>query len=107
MGFLTRVVEDEDLDEAVAARAAETGANSSLFIRAIKATVGEALKPSPRRDRTYCDTPAAIDRSAFAERRSPEFHGHEGLACATHATTKHPTLTVPMEVDGDYLRLDC
>ena len=84
LGFVTRVVADEDLDAAVDACAAEIAANAPLSIRAIKVAIAEALKPPANRDRALCDAlGAACDRSedyregqrAFAERRPPEFRG--------------------------------
>ena len=84
MGFVTRVVPDEDLDAAVDACAAEIVANAPLSIRAIKVAIGEAIKPPSERDRARCDALAAAcnqsedyqeGQSAFAERRSPEFRG--------------------------------
>ena len=84
IGFVTRVVPDEDLDAAVDACAAEIAANAPLSIRAVKVAIGEAVKPPPERDRARCDTLAAVcNRSedyregqrAFAERRPPEFRG--------------------------------
>ena len=84
MGLVTRVVPDEDLDAAVDGCAAEIAANAPLSIRAIKVAIGEALKPPAERDHARCDALAdACDRSedyhegrsAFAERRSPEFRG--------------------------------
>ena len=84
MGFVTRVVADEELDAAVDACAAEVAANAPLSIRAIKVAIGEALKPPADRDRARCEAlAAACNRSedyregqrAFAERRSPEFRG--------------------------------
>ena len=84
MGFVTRVVPDEELDAAVDACAAEVAANAPLSIRAIKVAIGEALKPPADRDRARCEAlAAACNRSedyregqrAFAERRSPEFRG--------------------------------
>ena len=84
MGFVTRVVADTDLDEAVDAVTAEIAANAPLSILAIKVAIGEALKPPTERDRALCDAlAAACNRSedyregqrAFAERRSPEFRG--------------------------------
>ena len=84
LGFVTRVVPDEDLDATVDACAAEIAANAPLSVRAIKVAIGEAIKPAPDRDRARCDSlAAACNRSedyregqrAFAERRSPEFRG--------------------------------
>ena len=84
MGFVTRVVPDADLDAAVDACAAEIAANAPLTVRAIKAAIGEALKPPADRDRDLCDAlAAACNRSedyregqrAFAERRAPAFRG--------------------------------
>ena len=84
MGLVTRVVADADLDAAVDALALEIAANAPLSILAIKAAIGEALKPPPDRDRALCDVlAAACNRSedylegqrAFAERRSPDFRG--------------------------------
>ena len=84
MGFVTRVVPDGDLDGAVAACAAEIAGNAPLSIRAVKAAIGEALKPPADRDRLRCEALAgACDASedyregqrAFAERRPPVFHG--------------------------------
>ncbi len=84
MGFVTRVVPDEDLDATVDACAAEIATNAPLSIRAIKVAIGEALKPPAERDRARCDALAAAcngsedyreGQRAFAERRSPEFRG--------------------------------
>ena len=84
LGFVTRVVPDEDLDAAVDGCAAEIAANAPLSIRAIKVAIGEALKPPPERDRARCDALAAAcnesedyreGQRAFAERRAPEFRG--------------------------------
>ena len=84
MGFVTRVVPDEDLDAAVDRCAAEIAANAPLSIRAIKVAIGEALKPPTDRDRARCDALAAAcnesedyreGQRAFAERRAPEFRG--------------------------------
>ena len=84
LGFVTRVVPDEDLDAAVDACVAEIAANAPLSIRAIKVAIGEALKPPSLRDRARCDALAAAcnesedyreGRRAFAERRSPNFRG--------------------------------
>lgn len=84
MGFVNRVVPDEELDPAVDGCAAEIAANAPLSIRAVKVAIGEALKPPADRDRARCDAlAAACNRSedyregqrAFAERRSPEFRG--------------------------------
>ena len=84
MGFVTRVVPDEDLDAAVDACAAEIAANAPLSIRAIKVAIGEALKPPSDRDHARCDTLAAAcnesedyleGQRAFAQRRAPDFRG--------------------------------
>ena len=84
MGLVTRVVPDEDLDAAVAGCAAEIVANAPLSIRAIKAAIGEALKPPSERDRARCDALAAAcnesedyreGQTAFSERRAPVFRG--------------------------------
>ena len=84
MGFVNRVVPDGELDTAVDGCAAEIAANAPLSIRAIKVAIGEALKPPADRNRARCDALAAAcnrsedyreGRSAFAERRSPEFRG--------------------------------
>ncbi len=84
MGFVNRVVPDEELDRAVDGCAAEIAANAPLSIRAVKVAIGEALKPPADRDRARCDAlAAACNRSedyregqrAFAERRPPEFRG--------------------------------
>ena len=84
MGFVTRVVPDENLDATVDSCAAEITANAPLSVRAIKVAIGEALKPSADRDRTRCDALAAAcnesedyreGQSAFAEKRAPEFRG--------------------------------
>lgn len=84
MGFVNRVVPDAELDRAVEDCAAEIAANAPLSIRAIKAAIGEAIKPPADRDRARCDElAAACNRSedyregqrAFAERRRPEFRG--------------------------------
>ena len=84
MGFVTRVVPDEDLDATVDSCAAEIAANAPLSVRAIKVAIGEALKPSADRDRARCDALAAAcnesedyreGQSAFAEKRAPEFRG--------------------------------
>ena len=84
MGFVTRVVPDEDLDATVDGCVAEIAANAPLSIRAIKVAIGEAVKPSVDRDRARCDAlAAACHRSedyregqrAFAERRAPVFRG--------------------------------
>ena len=84
MGFVTRVVPDEDLDAAVDSCAAEITANAPLSVRAIKVAIGEALKPPSERDRARCDTLAAAcnesedygeGQRAFAERREPVFRG--------------------------------
>ena len=84
MGFVNRVVPDAELDRAVDDCAAEIAANAPLSIRAIKAALGEAIKPPADRDRARCDAlAAACNRSedyregqrAFAERRRPEFRG--------------------------------
>ena len=84
LGFVTRVVPDEDLDAAVGACVAEIAANAPLSVRAIKVAIGEALKPPALRDRARCDALAAAcnesedyreGQRAFAERRSPNFRG--------------------------------
>ena len=84
MGFVTRVVPDEDLDATVDGCVAEIAANAPLSIRAIKVAIGEAVKPPADRDRARCDALAtACHRSedyregqrAFAERRAPVFRG--------------------------------
>ena len=84
MGFVTRVVPDEDLDATVDACAAEIASNAPLSVRAIKVAIGESLKPPADRDHARCDALAAAcnqsedyheGRSAFAERRSPNFRG--------------------------------
>ena len=84
MGFVTRVVPDEDLDAAVDACAAEIAANAPLSIRAIKVAIGEAVKAPSDRDHGRCDALAAAcnasedyreGQHAFAERRSPKFQG--------------------------------
>ena len=84
MGFVTRVVPDEDLDTAVDACAAEIAANAPLSVRAIKVAIGEALKPPSERDRVRCDALAAAcnesedyreGQRAFAEKRAPMFRG--------------------------------
>ena len=82
MGFVTRVVPDEDLDAAVDACAAEIAANAPLSIRAIKVAIGEALKPPSDRDHARCDALAAAcnesedyleGQRAFTQRRAPDF----------------------------------
>ena len=84
MGFVTRVVPDEDLDAAVDSCAAEITANAPLSVRAIKVAIGEALKPPADRDHARCDALAATcnesedygeGQRAFAERRVPVFRG--------------------------------
>ena len=84
MGFVTRVVPDEDLDAAVDSCAAEIAANAPLSIRAIKVAIGEAIKVPSDRDHARCDALAAAcnasedyreGQRAFAERRSPNFRG--------------------------------
>ena len=84
MGFVTRVVPDEDLDAAVDACVAAIAANAPLSIRAVKVAIGEAVKPPSDRDRDRCDALAAAcnqsedyreGQRAFAERRSPSFRG--------------------------------
>lgn len=84
MGFVTRVVPDEDLDAAVDSCAAEITANAPLSVRAIKVAIGESLKPPADRDHARCDALAAAcnesedyreGQSAFAEKRAPEFRG--------------------------------
>ena len=84
MGFVTRVVPDEDLDAAVDACAAEIATNAPLSIRAIKVAIGEAQKPPSARDRVRCDVLAAAcnesedyreGQTAFAEKRAPKFRG--------------------------------
>ncbi len=56
----------------------------SLSIQAIKAAIGESLKPPAERDNTRCDDLAAACNCsedypegwrAFTERRPPEFRG--------------------------------
>ena len=84
MGFVTRVVPDEDLDAAVDACVMEIAVNAPLSIRAIKVAIGEAVKPASDRDRARCDTLAAAcnqsedyleGQRAFVERRFPNFRG--------------------------------
>ena len=84
LGFVTRVVPDEDLDATVDACVAEITASAPLSVRAIKVAIGESLKPPADRDHARCDAlAAACNRSedyregqnAFAERRPPEFRG--------------------------------
>ena len=84
MGFVTRVVPDDELDAAVDSCAAEVAVNAPLSIRAIKVAIGEALKSPSERDRARCDGLAAAcnesedyreGQRAFAERRAPVFRG--------------------------------
>ena len=84
MGLVTRVVPDAALDAAVDACAAEIAGNAPLSVRAIKAAIGEALKPPVDQDRVRCEALAAAcngsedyreGQRAFAERRAPHFRG--------------------------------
>ncbi len=83
-GLINRVVPLADLDEAVADLAARIAANAPLSVHAAKMIVGEAVKEASTRDETLCQS--LVDachnsqdyiegRTAFAEKRKPEFKG--------------------------------
>jgi enoyl-CoA hydratase/carnithine racemase len=84
MGLVNRVVPAGELDAYVAEYAARITANAPLTILALKAAVGELGKDADERDMARCD--ALVDdcfksqdylegRSAFLEKRKPEFTG--------------------------------
>lgn len=84
MGLVNRVVPVAELEEYVRGYAATIAGNAPLTIRAVKKTVGEALKDPGKRDEAAVK--AAVDacftsddykegRRAFMEKRRPAFQG--------------------------------
>lgn len=84
MGFVNRVVPDDELENYVKHYGEMIAANAPLTIGAVKLTVGELLKDESQRD---MDTVAASvkrcfdskdyieGRTAFMEKRKPAFTG--------------------------------
>ncbi len=84
MGLVNRVVPVDELDAYVADYAERINANAPLTILALKASVNELGKDAEDRDMVRCE--ALVDdcfksqdylegRSAFLEKRKPEFTG--------------------------------
>jgi len=84
MGLINKVVEPDELEDAVAELAATIAENAPLTVKMAKIIIGESVKPESQRDLDACQ--AAVDmcmnsedykegRTAFMEKRKPEFKG--------------------------------
>ena len=85
IGLVERVMPTADLADAVQAIARTISGNAPLAIAAAKITIAEILKDAGDRDMaavkeigTRCTDSADFreGRTAFMEKRSPQFHGH-------------------------------
>jgi enoyl-CoA hydratase/carnithine racemase len=84
MGVLDALAAPGELDSAVDELVHTIAGNAPLTIRALKAALGEAVKPSAQRDEARvqamvdaCHTSADYQEGqrAFAEKRTPRFRG--------------------------------
>jgi len=84
IGLINKVVEPDELEDAVAELAATIAENAPLTVKMAKIIIGESVKPESQRDLDACQ--AAVDmcmnsedykegRTAFMEKRKPEFKG--------------------------------
>lgn len=85
MGLVNRAVEADQLQEYVTRYAETIAGNAPLTIKSIKTIVGEALKDESVRDVEKChvsvktcfDSQDYVEgRTAFMEKRKPQFKGH-------------------------------